>query len=301
MENKQDILDILAEDNSLISYRPSLNKITDSVTATILLQQIIFYWKISGKKKFYKFREPCKHKKYRDGDSWTEVLGFSLSEFDGAIKKVGFKKGKTKNRIKKEDAFVVYYRDKEGLTWYELQENRLREAFSQIYLLNEKTEDTKSLETSDYLNTESNSENKESIYHSKTSFAEDVSLFSNSENKNTGKIVNEIIGMFKPLNISFDRFYVQKTQRKAVERMLGRVGKDSLMDSLMFISNVKECLNNDSLVEELCYVPNIKTPIQLEQKYESLIESRKRVIQGLERNSYSSLDEMFEKERSDAL
>ena len=45
-------------------YRPSLYLATGSVTAAILLQQLI-YWNHP----FYKFMEPCDHPTYKPGDS----------------------------------------------------------------------------------------------------------------------------------------------------------------------------------------------------------------------------------------
>ncbi|MFZ2193162.1 MAG: hypothetical protein WAV31_02875 [Candidatus Moraniibacteriota bacterium] len=143
MEEEKGILDIIAEDCSLITYRPSLNKITGSVTSTILLQQALHYWKNIGKKKFYKFKEPCNHKKYKQGDSWVETLGFTTKEFDGALKRIAFKKGKTKNVISKENALIIYYRDKDGLTWYEPQEEKIKELLGRIYSVNDKKEYTK--------------------------------------------------------------------------------------------------------------------------------------------------------------
>ncbi len=120
-----DIIGAVFGDTSFIAYRPDLRKITPSVTAAILLQQIVHRWRKNGNEKFYKFREPCKHEKYHPGDSWTEELGFSGKEFDSALRSIGFKLGKTKNEIERKDAFIVYYRDNEGLTWYSLNEELL--------------------------------------------------------------------------------------------------------------------------------------------------------------------------------
>ena len=79
---------MLANDQNIIPYRKELNAITGGVTATILLQQVSYWWKKSGSQPFYKFIQPCKHEKYHDGDSWTEELGFSRKEFLTAIKKL---------------------------------------------------------------------------------------------------------------------------------------------------------------------------------------------------------------------
>ena len=79
------ILQILAADKEVLIYRKELNSITKKVTATILLQQMIYwYTKMGGP--FYKFIEPCKNKAYLEGDSWCEELGFSAKEFTTAYK-----------------------------------------------------------------------------------------------------------------------------------------------------------------------------------------------------------------------
>ena len=71
------LLQVLADDKQLIIYRKELNKLTGSVTASILLQQLIFYASQKKYKPFYKFIEPCSNELYRKGDSWTEELGFT--------------------------------------------------------------------------------------------------------------------------------------------------------------------------------------------------------------------------------
>ena len=81
------ILSILAGDVQTIPYRKQLNKISGSVTATILLQQIIYYSDyFQGE--FYRFKQPCKHHLYKHGESFVEVLGFSKHEFDTALRKL---------------------------------------------------------------------------------------------------------------------------------------------------------------------------------------------------------------------
>ena len=129
------ILDLLADDQSMVTYRPNLRKITGSVTATILLQQILFRWKGQGKKPFYKFKEPCDHEKYKEGDSWAEELGFSRKEFDVALKKIGYKIGKNKSFKDKEknEAFVWFRTDSNRMTWYEVNEPALLKAINELY------------------------------------------------------------------------------------------------------------------------------------------------------------------------
>lgn len=82
------LLNLLADDKKLIIYRAELNNITGSVTATILLQQMLYWYKTNNYKKFYKFKDSCNHSQYKRGDSWLEELGFSRREFDTALKKL---------------------------------------------------------------------------------------------------------------------------------------------------------------------------------------------------------------------
>lgn len=80
------LINLLALDKSIILYRKELNFITRKVTATILLQQII-YWHSKMNGPFYKFIEPSKNNPaYKEGDSWCEELGFSVKEFRTAYK-----------------------------------------------------------------------------------------------------------------------------------------------------------------------------------------------------------------------
>lgn len=71
-----------------IPYVKELRPHTDSVTAAILMQQLEyrFHQYPDG---FYKFTSACEHPDYREGDSWTEELGFSQAEFVGAFDKIG--------------------------------------------------------------------------------------------------------------------------------------------------------------------------------------------------------------------
>ncbi len=113
-----------AQDQSRsIPYRPQYNLITNKVTASILLQQISYWWHISNRKPFYKFRAPCEHEQYREGDSWTEELGISGGQFDTALKAIGKKvtQGTKKTALLKEN-LVVYWTDSGRVTWYQLNE-----------------------------------------------------------------------------------------------------------------------------------------------------------------------------------
>ena len=111
---------------SSIPYKKEYNYITGSVEGSLLLQQIVFRWYGNGKKPFYKFREGCDHSLYRDGDSWTEEMGFGTSQFDRALKDIAAKvmTGSKKSEIEKW-SLVTYWTDHQRVTWYSVNERLL--------------------------------------------------------------------------------------------------------------------------------------------------------------------------------
>lgn len=134
---KKNLLKQFADEHRMIAYHAEWRKITGSVTATILLQQINYLWDTHGNKPFYKFREPCKNPKYREGDSWIEELGFSDKEFDSAIQRIGQKRSQA--RIEKDPNIlahakpVEYWTDEHHLTWYQIHETNFLTMLSTIY------------------------------------------------------------------------------------------------------------------------------------------------------------------------
>lgn len=143
------LLNVLAKDQDVISYRKELNPTTGSVTATILLQQIIYRFTKNDNKPFYKFIEPCKHKLYKDGDSWTEELGFGVKEFKNAYKKL-------------EDKTLVSKKtNMDRVTFYELNVGAVGKVLNGIYI-DAETDDTKSadghLDNSESFDTETTTE-----------------------------------------------------------------------------------------------------------------------------------------------
>jgi len=81
---------ILAISRNMIPYCKEINTITGGVLATILMQQMD-YWFDRKPDGFYKFLEPCNHKLYTPGDSWCEELGFSKTEFRNSFDAIGFR------------------------------------------------------------------------------------------------------------------------------------------------------------------------------------------------------------------
>lgn len=123
MKNKALVLAKLA-----VPYLPALRNTTGSVTATILMQQLEFYFH-SFPEGFYKFLEPCDHPSYRQGDSWIECLSFTKDEFRAAFDKIGVR---YKSRTEFENSpepfggkfYASYFDRLRGLTIY-LRNDRL--------------------------------------------------------------------------------------------------------------------------------------------------------------------------------
>lgn len=153
------LLQLIAEDRRTITYRPRFAAMVDSAMAAILLQQMVYWWELSNEQPFYKFRDTCKHKMYRKGDSWCEELEWSGAEFDGALKIIGTKivKGVGKNEalaykvpqrngmpdseyyveMKKAIAHcVVYWTDSNRITWYQVNSELLGNLILLNYLGN---------------------------------------------------------------------------------------------------------------------------------------------------------------------
>lgn len=119
-------LGTLSEDTKTIAYRPTFRRIAGSVTAAILLQQILYRWVRNDCQPFYKYKEPCDAADYRIGDSWCEELAFSREEFDGALKRIAQKV--TREKPKSDDALVWYRVAPDRKTWYEVNYAALRKA-----------------------------------------------------------------------------------------------------------------------------------------------------------------------------
>lgn len=135
-----DILKLIADDRSIITYRPSLRSIGGSIAGTILLQQVIYWWKKAGGK-FYKFTSKDNgHELYKQGDSWEEELGMSPKEIRTALDHIGFKCGKKSKEeygdqyeTMKDSKPVIYYTDNKRITWYSLNDHLLCKLLLGLY------------------------------------------------------------------------------------------------------------------------------------------------------------------------
>lgn len=155
---RPDYLRMIADDTRAVAYRPIFARLTGSATAAVLLQQIVHWWEKNGKRPFYKFKTPCKNKLYKPGDSWSEELAFTRSEFDTAIKKIATKIKQGMNRQvalsyqlpdpKDFEGYdkaygealmvavshcIVYWTDGNRVTWYQVNETLLIDFISAIY------------------------------------------------------------------------------------------------------------------------------------------------------------------------
>lgn len=125
-----------------IPYRKELRQVAGSVTGSILMLQLD-YWFSKYPNGFYKFlAKTPKHPDYRDGDSWTEELGFSEAEFRTAFDQIGvrhpsksaYKKAVNHFAVANGEKFYCSYHDKQlGLTWYFRNHQKVDEIIEVIF------------------------------------------------------------------------------------------------------------------------------------------------------------------------
>ena len=115
------VSEFVALDTDVIPYRRRFRYIAGSVTASILLQQIM-YWAEKKNGVFWKFMRPAaRNVMYKRGQSWTEELGFSYKEFLGALKKLESKK------------LVSHETNAQGLTFFDLNFRLLNSILAELY------------------------------------------------------------------------------------------------------------------------------------------------------------------------
>lgn len=98
-----------------IPYIKELRIKTKSVTSSIVMQQLDFWFNTKNGDSFYKFLEPApNHSGYKEGDSWTEELGFSAEEFQTAFKQIGIAYKSKKEFDQADNKFIVKVKNKNG-------------------------------------------------------------------------------------------------------------------------------------------------------------------------------------------
>lgn len=155
---------VYAKFANVVVVRPYMNNITGGFLSSAIFERILFF---SRKyEKVWIFATPSKDKDYQEGKSWCEVFNISLLQFNTALKKFAFKLGKTKNKISKEEALVIYYRGRDNRTYYsvnwEVYHRKLAEIDGKVlnYLVSKDTVITKG--NDDPLITNNNENIKES-------------------------------------------------------------------------------------------------------------------------------------------
>ena len=88
------------------------------------------------------------------------------------------------------------------------------------------------------------------------------------------KPIFDLIELFKPINPSYEKFFSNTTQRGAIDRLLKKIGFEKLAGAIKFLK-----ISNGNQ-----YAPTITTPLQLEDKFASLVifankEKNKKVMQ----------------------
>jgi hypothetical protein len=105
------------------------------------MQQLDYWFSKTHGKPFYKFKAPCEHALYKEGDSFTEELGFSVDEFTNAFSKIGTVfKSKTEFEVA-EDKFsgkyyACYIDRQKSLTFYYRNHELLDKALYSIFTVN---------------------------------------------------------------------------------------------------------------------------------------------------------------------
>ena len=127
---------LLAITRNTIPYVPDLMIHTGSAEATILMQQLE-YW-FEKKDHFYKFLEPADGSAgYTPGDSWTEELRFTPKQFRTAFGKIGIRYGSVKEYRESTDKFqgkyyCSYYDRLNHKTWYFRNHGKVKALLDQL-------------------------------------------------------------------------------------------------------------------------------------------------------------------------
>ena len=87
-----------------IKFYPGIKTSLGCEKATLILGRLE-YWFEKYKMGFYKFVEPCAHPLYREGDSWSEELGFSRKIFAKAFALIGIRYKSKSDYLNTEDKF----------------------------------------------------------------------------------------------------------------------------------------------------------------------------------------------------
>lgn len=110
------------------------------------------------------------------------------------------------------------------------------------------------------IDSQSNHHRTGSLIHSKETHKKETHS-KEAEPSSAGAAINLLIDKFKDVNPVYQKFFANKTQRAALERMLARNGPERLAKIIELLPKTNKIL----------YAPTITTPLQLEDKMASLV------------------------------
>ncbi|ARR04570.1 hypothetical protein CVIC12175_1471 [Campylobacter vicugnae] len=116
---------IIANYKNIIPYRKELNLITGGALESIFLAQLLYWYEVNDGNEFLKFREPCDHPAYRQGNSLVEELGFSIKIIDRIIK------------VFKNKGFLSTRTTLNRTTYYKVNIGLINELLSEVYASDE--------------------------------------------------------------------------------------------------------------------------------------------------------------------
>jgi len=209
-----------------IAYQPAYADIAGSVAGGVLLSQIAYWWYTMGGDFYKTDKEFCND------------IRCGLYELKSA-----------KKRLVESGVITTERRGVPAKTYYTLEEDELIVAITRWgknhQLDRGKTTNKKRKKPPTI--TETTTETT-----SKTTNTCDAEATQN----NDGAKLNDLIKEFEPVNPSYTRLYANKTQRKALQRLVDKWGDESIRGIIRFLpqTNSKK------------YAPTITTPMQLEDK-----------------------------------
>jgi hypothetical protein len=99
------------------------------------------------------------------------------------------------------------------------------------------------------------------IDNSKKEYSKKENIYNIATQSVAGKEINELIKLFKEINPTYERLFVNKSQRQALERLVKKFGKEKVAEMIKFLPKIFG----------KPYAPRITTPLQLEHKLADLI------------------------------
>ena len=94
--------------------------------------------------------------------------------------------------------------------------------------------------------------------------------------------INRWLGMFKPINPSYTKFFANKTQRKGLEEILVQVGEKKMYYAFTYIYMLPD-------TPDYKYAPTITTPLQLQDKYAALQDYCRKHMKGKIKSSIRTI------------